>query len=575
MKYIGRSKKSYNRYQTILDDFKERYQEKYDYTESEYSSFKEPISVKCNIENHGSFKVTPQKHLNGQGCPLCSQIERYGHISISQENLKNHHSLLIKTLQEKHPNLIFDNFTMNDDGYTFDCPEHGKITDDKIVCKKCQSRNDENNKLQTITKRLELYKKTNPSYHIIEQNIQYNNIKLVCEHGEFIYTNGEIYNGNVKCKECRYADGHPNQISEEEFIKNVIQRLGEEYAQKYNINGLRYIDARTKVHLHCEDHGPFELYPSNLLKGHNCPKCSQPRSNAESEISELFVKSGFDVLLNDRSFIKPKEVDILSHENRLGIEYDGILWHSFGKSQYKSMDNFSNEKTGKSNHIIKTQLVESKGYQLFHIFENEWLDEYLQKIWKSMIRNKLKQNTKIYARKCQISEVSNQEYKRFTKTNHLQGFCAAKIKIGLYYDGELVSLMSFGKSRYAKEAEYELIRFCTKINVNVVGGASKLLKYFEYNYNPSSVVSFANKRWSKGDVYEKLGFKHIIDTPPNYFYFKLGDNILYSRVQFQKHKLKDKLETFDESLSETENMYNNGYRKIYDCGNKKYLKKYK
>ena len=131
--------------------------------------------------------------------------------------------------------------------------------------------------------------------------------------------------------------------------------------------------------------------------------------------------------------------------------------------------------------------------------------------------------------------------------------------------------MSFSKSRFNKNIEWELLRFCTKINTQVIGAASKLLSYFIKNFNPNSIISYANRRWSNGKLYEKLNFKYIGATKPNYFYFIPNENILYSRVKFQKHKLKDILPVYDYSLSETINMYNNGYRKIYDCGNLKYI----
>jgi hypothetical protein len=165
--------------------------------------------------------------------------------------------------------------------------------------------------------------------------------------------------------------------------------------------------------------------------------------------------------------------------------------------------------------------------------------------------------------------VDNKTTKIFLDNNHLQGNVNAAINIGLYYNDELVSIMTFIKSRYNKEVEYELLRFCNKLNTSVIGGASKLMSCFINTYKPNNIISYANRRWSQGNLYEKLGFTFTHNTLPNYFYYKNGD--LESRVKYQKHKLKDKLEVFDDSLTESENMYNNGYRKIYDSGNKVYI----
>lgn len=223
-------------------------------------------------------------------------------------------------------------------------------------------------------------------------------------------------------------------------------------------------------------------------------------------------------------------------------------------------------------HLDKTILCEDKGYQLLRIFSNEWTEK--RNIWKSVISNKIGFSEKIYARNCEIKEISTNEEKTFLIENHLQGYVQSQIKIGLFYKGELVSVMTFLKSRFNKKIDYELLRFSNKVFLTVVGGASKLLKYFEKEYKPKSLISYANRRWSNGSLYGVLGFKFLHNTEPNYFYFKEKENILYSRIKFQKHKLKNILPIYDEKLTETENMYDNGYRKIYDCGNKVYLKLY-
>jgi hypothetical protein len=127
--------------------------------------------------------------------------------------------------------------------------------------------------------------------------------------------------------------------------------------------------------------------------------------------------------------------------------------------------------------------------------------------------------------------------------------------------------MTFGKCRFDKKHEWELLRFCNKLGYHIPGGASKLLKYFERNYNPKSLVSYADRRWSQGKVYEKLGFTFSHASKPDYWYFCNHDISLKSRIKFQKHKLKELLKTFDETKTEVENMKDNGYNRIFDCGN--------
>ena len=262
-------------------------------------------------------------------------------------------------------------------------------------------------------------------------------------------------------------------------------------------------------------------------------------------------------ILNDRKVIKPFELDIVLPNIKLGIEYNGLMYHSegsFNKGRIQNLD--------KNYHLYKLEICNLKGYDLFHIFESDNID-----IWLSMINNRLGLNERIYARKCIIKELKSNEIKDFLNNNHLQGFVNSSINLGLYYNNELVSLMSFSKPRFNKKYDYELIRFCNKLNTSVIGSASKLFNYFIKNYNPKSIISYANRRFSNGSIYEKLGFKFLRKTEPNYFYFKVSESKTYSRNQFQKHKLVNLLDKFDENVSESENMFNNGYRRIYDCGN--------
>ena len=132
--------------------------------------------------------------------------------------------------------------------------------------------------------------------------------------------------------------------------------------------------------------------------------------------------------------------------------------------------------------------------------------------------------------------------------------------------------MTFGKCRFDKRHEWEMLRFCTKLNTRVVGAAGKLLRHFEKNLWPKSLVTYADRRWSQGGLYNVLGFDFVENSPPGYFYVKGCRR--YSRVKFQKHKLNDQLESFDPSKTEVQNMKDNGYFRVFDCGNMVFEKVY-
>lgn len=186
-----------------------------------------------------------------------------------------------------------------------------------------------------------------------------------------------------------------------------------------------------------------------------------------------------------------------------------------------------------------------------------------------MIESRLKINTKsIFARKCSIAVVPKDIAKQFFDDNHIASYQPAKIILGLWYSGELVQCISFSKPRFSSTHEWEIIRLASKMGVSVVGGASKLLAHFIREYAPNSILTYADRRYSNGNVYTQMGFTETTSAAPNYWYFHKSNALkLYHRAGFQKHKLESKLQTFDPNLSEWENMKNNGYDRVWDCGN--------
>lgn len=216
-------------------------------------------------------------------------------------------------------------------------------------------------------------------------------------------------------------------------------------------------------------------------------------------------------------------------------------------------------------HLNKTKTAIVKNIRLIQIFEDEWINS--QDICKSRILSSLGLCHKINARSCVVKEITREDKNLFLSENHIQHNDKSCIYLGLLYNDELISVMTFGKSRYNKSYDYELLRFCSKKNIVIRGGASKLFKYFLRTYNPSSIVSYCDRRWGEGNTYINMGMNFEYDSKPNYFY--ISNRVQReSRLKYQKHKLKNILKEYDENKSEWENMNNNGYDRIWDCGNK-------
>lgn len=289
----------------------------------------------------------------------------------------------------------------------------------------------------------------------------------------------------------------------------------------------------------------------NYVSKHDIDDMITYRPQESSYELELFNLYPF-LEKHNRGILDGKEIDLYDEKKNIGIEFNGDYWHN---EMYKD----------KLYHQEKSLLAESKGIFLYHIFEYEWNTKKEQIL--NQLNNLLGINEhKIYARKCIIKEINNNDKTQFLESYHMQGDDKSSVKLGLYYENELVSIMTFCKPRFNKNYEWELSRFCSKSNCNVVGGASKLFKYFIDNYNPKSIISYSNISHTRGNLYKTLGMTLQGISNPNYVWCKNGETL--SRYQCQKHKL---LEQGFEGNSETEIMHNRGYYRIYDCGNKVWI----
>lgn len=288
----------------------------------------------------------------------------------------------------------------------------------------------------------------------------------------------------------------------------------------------------------------------------NCNKISN-YSDYENQVYD-YVKKIYNgkIIRNSREIIG-KELDIYLPDLKLAFEFNGLYWHS---DVYKD----------KYYHKNKTDKCISNNIKLIHIWEDDWL--FKNDIVKSRICNILGCSKKIWARNCDIREVSRSESNTFIKENHLQGIIGSKIRIGLFYKNELVSLMTFGDLRISlghksKKDNYEMLRFCNKKYLSVIGGASKLFKYFLEKYVPIKVISYADRSWSDGSLYRRLGFRMVGYTNPNFFY--VVNNVRKNRFTYRKNRLVEM--GFDSSKSADQIIKESfGYLKIYDSGSIKF-----
>lgn len=297
----------------------------------------------------------------------------------------------------------------------------------------------------------------------------------------------------------------------------------------------------------CDTVFESEWNPSHVL----CPECKQIFvSNKEREVAD-WVRSVYrgTVDTSNKSILNPYELDIYIPDKKVAIEFDGVYWHS---NQFKEKDY----------HQKKTFACKNKGIRLIHVPELVWGKQ--NKIIKGIIKNALGlTENKIYARDTEVTEIDSLTYRMFLLENHIQGSVDSKYKYGLLYNGDLVSVIGFGESRF-KKGEQELHRFCSKLDYNVVGGFQKLLKHSGFHG-----VSYVDLNYFDGSGYLTAGFEFVSITEPSYVYVHMRSGRILSRYQAQKHKLESLLEHYDPELTEEANMLANGYFRIYDSGTMK------
>lgn len=320
----------------------------------------------------------------------------------------------------------------------------------------------------------------------------------------------------------------------------------------------------------------FKIPQQMLYSRHsrNMDTCTNrtPIADYMNTAPELFIQNileehNIDFDLCNRQIINPKEVDIYIPSKNIAIECNGVYWHS---SLFETNDY----------HCQKWKGCKNNGVQLLSIWE-DWII-LKPNIVESLILNKLGlSKNHIGARQCSVLEVPFQESKDFLNNNHIQGSAPSAVRLGLYHDGELVSLMTFGHPRVgigknkATESDWELVRFCNKLYTQVNGAASKLFNYFVQNYRPQRILSYASHDISDGGLYKNtLNFKEISETNSTYWYIDKQTYQRFHRYSFRKSelvKMGADPNLTEEMIMTTTEPFCSKYFKIYDSGQTTFL----
>lgn len=284
------------------------------------------------------------------------------------------------------------------------------------------------------------------------------------------------------------------------------------------------------------------------------------KSGIEQFVVDYLKQNNIEYKFRDRNIIAPLELDFIIPQHKLAIEVNGIYYHSTQILKDKFY------------HYNKFNFCKQQNVRLIQLLE----DEIRQK--PQIIKNRLNHvfnlcKYRIYARKCEIKEITSELKGKFLEKYHLQGSCSSKINLGAFYKGRLVAVMTFSQNRISisqADNTWELTRFATIGNFFIIGIASKLFQYFIKNYNAEklSIITYSDLNWGTGDLYVKLGFKFEKVTGPGYFYYKNGER--FHRFILRKSELPKKMKNYDATIGTEQNLINNHYLKIFNSGNYKY-----
>ncbi len=527
---------------------------KYNYEKVEYINSLTKVCIIC--PEHGEFWQTPVAHVRGNQCPKCANIKR-------GDNKRWDNDKFIRESSKMH-GLKYDytkvDYCSANNKVCIICPEHGEFWQTPAShisgqgCPKCAGKNLEKNEVieRFIQKHGKFY-----NYSKVEYNGMHKKVCIICpEHGEFWQTPAKHILGQG-CKECsNKKNGIEHRLNYDDFIKksNKIHHF------KYDYSKVEYITSHDKIEINCPKHGSFLQYPYDHIQGYGCPICGIQYSECENEIYNLLIKNigKESIELHNRCILEGKEIDIYLPKYKIGIEFNGLRWHS---------EEFGKDKWYHYNKMIKAN---DKGIKLIQIFEDEYNDKKEIVFSKLLhIIGKCENLPKIMGRKCEIKEISHENALEFLNKNHIQGYGNSTIRLGAYFQDNLIAVMCFTKTE--KKDIWILNRFASDNSYICQGIGGKLFNYFIKKYNPIEIKSFADRRWTinENNLYIKLGFKLDKVLNPDYRYVSNNKGRIH-KFNLRKKTLHNKYD-FPIDMTEKKMVEKLGLYKIWDCGLYRYI----
>lgn len=517
------------------------------------------VKIICPI--HGVFTQCLNTHKQGSGCPSCGSL-------IKKQKLMKGREYFIAAANKMHKNLYDYRLLPSDvkrhDYVILVCPYHGQFNQllhghlHGYGCKLCANENNGMLNTTDINVKIKQARKKHGAkynYSLIEPNTKTADIvTILCPiHGEFHQELNSHLRGRG-CKECR----------QQKLQDTLMERYGVKYPHQIHIQkkSLRLLNNKkwlqTKHHINrlslATIAAELDISPTTVsrqLKRLGVEVKYFFRSQGEEQICSYLDSINIEYILNERKVIYPHELDIYIPKYNVAIEYNGLYWHSEQLGKHKWY------------HHNKWKKCKDQNIQLLTIFEDEWEkrnDQIKNKIYHLLKLNK----DVVYARKTSIIILDKKEKKAFFEKNHIQGDGPSSINIGLKYSNDIIAAMGMIQCN----SVFYLNRYAT--TCSVPGGFTKLLHFFKNEYDWSQIISFADCRWSDGDLYFKTGWVLDKMASPDYFYSS-NKNQRSHKFNYRRKKLPKLLKHFDPSKSEKQNCDDNGILRIWDCGKMRFV----
>lgn len=579
--------------------------DKYDYSNFNYVNAKTRVCIIC--PEHGEFWQRVDHHMNGSGCPKCAGVALLSFEEFVDKAHKKHNNKFT---------YIKESYTKTANKVAIICPYHGEFyqnASSHLSGCGCPSCNGGVGSTKDIF--IEKAVKVHGKYYDYSK-IKYTNAKskicIICpRHGEFWQeADSHLYGkGCPKCKSSVLENMVINELNKNQIFYEYQFKLKELGKKSYDF-------CIPEINLIIECQGEQHFTPvnfSNNNDANNSTEVFNKRVALDREKFNIATKNDFEIAY----FFIPKffknqsvNVDLEFYKDKRIFNHTEDLLYYINSQMDKKDDTFDNQRLFMSDlfsitpniifqddaftyndykiYLIKCnpnerdslnsvrRVNKKRKYKSIFIFEDEWINN------RELIKSKLKHilnisnnnnNNKIGARKTQIRVIDKDVERNFLENYHIQGCGQSTVALGAYYKDELIGVMSFKKLSNNKK-DYDLTRFATNYNYVCQGLGSKMLSYFINEYSATSIISFADKRWTvdkDNNLYTKLGFLLEYEIYPDYKYFNRAIDRYkrYHKFNFRKESLHIKY-GLDLHMTEREMVRTLGYERIWDCGLLKY-----